>query len=567
MSRITLPTKTGVAGEVNGSLTNAVVENQAKKETGDTGQLAEAPPPGLVNVPETPTIAAKVAVAISAEKGEPVFKSFMKIDSFKVRVKRPNVEGVEEVQVSALRGPGDNCTVVVPIVLAPDGEPRLLLKAGNTRAAHEMRRWGSYVLPGLVAGRWDVKIGADAEAIGKKIGIAETAEEVGAKVIEGGAFVLGDQLVPTTPNNTTEADLPVLVIAQAPDASKITGDMTGMELVGLMKPMLLTVSDAFAAARSGAISEGGRFEAYARRALDKIGWIPELGAYVHDLPKTLQEAFLRNATPGLGPLIDPRKLVNNGAVESDAGVGHGGAPPKPVNNAAQVDAVTFVEYKSVPLPEGDGVMFDAKTDHAISNNGARQAIGKVHPNQILHLDYDLAKVGTYYDDPMRGPMVKLELVERPIPAAKGLALADEVKYPENHNLTRLDVPEVKVPLPFEPGMSPEEIIAKAKTLDIPHLAEEAIRAKVGPDADLMRLDAQTFASPGGTDLQYHFYAVKLKAPPTDTTGFVPVSEAVRIMRGGEGDVETENFLQRLASANAWVPSLGMKRARAEKIAS
>ena len=39
--------------------------------------------------------------------------------------------------------------------------------------------------------------------------------------------------------------------------------------------------------------------------------------------------------------------------------------------------------------------------------------------------------------------------------------------------------------------------------------------------------------------------------------FVRLSDAIRIMRGGEGDPAAEEGLLRLAAATGWIPSLGM----------
>ncbi len=81
-----------------------------------------------------------------------------------------------------------------------------------------------------------------------------------------------------------------------------------------MKPVLLSVDEAFAQARSGEISEGPRFAAYARRSLDKLGFIPELKAYVFDLPPALKAAFKQNGTLGNGDPVDPRKIIATGSL-------------------------------------------------------------------------------------------------------------------------------------------------------------------------------------------------------------------------------------------------------------
>ena len=247
---------------------------------------------------EAPAPAARV---VGGEKLEPAFKSFMKVDRLRLDVERPGAAGapptIEPVTVAALRGPGDNCTMVVPVVLAADGRPSVVVKAGSTRAAAELREPGRYVMLGMVGGRWDKSIGADAAGIAKKIGIAELAEEIGATAVKGGAFTLGDRLTATMPSISTEADLAVGVLARVSADATPTGDHSGMEVVGLMKPVALEPRDALARSRRGELGEGARFEAYTRRFLDKLGFVPELDAYVFDLPPALRKAF---DTRGLG---------------------------------------------------------------------------------------------------------------------------------------------------------------------------------------------------------------------------------------------------------------------------
>lgn len=537
--------------------------------TGSTPSLAPATTPekpkrGLIDTPSSPLPAMPTlaATAVSAERVGQPFTSFMKVETYDVAISRPG--GVETVRVSALRGPGDNCTMVVPMVLDGDGRPRITVKGGSTRAAMELRKPGQYVMPGMVGGRWDKDVGADPAGIAKKIGIAELAEEIGAKAVKGGAFVLGDQLVPTMPTLSTEADLAVGVLAVVKDDAVIAGDGSGMELVGLMKPVTLSVKDALHAARSGEIGEGARFEAYTRRFLDKMGFIPELDAYVHDLPPAIRKAFDQHGTLGLGAALDPRALAGADGHEDDGGIAHA-APAggvKPVANAAKVSTVQFVSVNAVPIEGAGATMLDAKTDHAVATPDGLQLIGKVHPNQIFHTDHDVAKVVTWFADPLHGPMVKLQATERPVLAAKGELMAKaEGAYPhENRALVRRDVGEVRVELPLGGDLSPAEIMAKAKTIDTSALADAA----VGKGA--VRLGAPTFASPGQSDFMHHFYARPLGAAPEDRAGFVTLSEALRIVRGGEGEAATEALLLRLADAVGWVPSLGMSTERAQKLA-
>lgn len=562
---MTLVRKPGASGASLASLTTSVVGSPpppvGPAASPVLASTPEKPKKGLIDTPSSP-LPAPVATAVSAERVGQPFTSFMKVETFDVAISRPG--GVETVRVSALRGPGDNCTMVVPMVLDGDGRPRITVKGGSTRAAMELRKPGQYVMPGMVGGRWDKDVGADPAGIAKKIGIAELAEEIGAKAVKGGAFVLGDQLVPTMPTLSTEADLAVGVLAVVKDDAVIAGDGSGMELVGLMKPVTLSVKDALHAARSGEIGEGARFEAYTRRFLDKMGFIPELDAYVHDMPPALRKAFDQHGTLGLGAALDPRALAGADGHEDDGGIAHtapaGGV--KPVANAAQVSTVQFVSVNAVPIEGAGATMLDAKTDHAVATPEGLQLIGKVHPNQIFHTDHDVAKVVTWFADALRGPMVKLEATERPVLAAKGAVMAKaEGAYPhENRALVRRDVGEVRVELPLGGELTPAEIMAKAKTIDTSALADAA----VGGGA--VRLGAPTFASPGQSDFMHHFYARPLHVPPEDRAGFVPLSEALRIVRSGEGEAATEALLLRLADAVGWAPSLGMTTERARKLA-
>jgi len=544
------------------SLQNLVFDapvKQAKPLIADSGALTK-PKKGLISSPDSPLTTTKPpsATAVSATKVGAPFTSFMKVETYDVEIQRSGKS--ETVRVSTLRGPGDNSTMVVPVLLDENGKPRIIVKGGSTRAAMELRKPGQYVSPGMVGGRWDKNIGADPVAIAKKIGIAELAEEIGARAVKGGAFVLGDQLTPTMPTASTEADLAVGVLAVLKDGAVITGDGSGMELIGLMKPITLSVQDALSAAHKGEMGEGARFEIYTRRFLDKMGFIPELDCYVHDLPPALKKAF---GTLGLGEPVDPRQLAKADGHEDVSDLLHDdGKPPKVVKNAADVSTVQFVSVNAVPV-EGAGVMFDAKTDHAVvAKDGSIAGVGKVHPNQIFHTNYDVAKIVEHYEDPLLGPMVKLENIERPILAAKAiLSEGLEGTYPhENKALVRRDVGEVRVELPFTDDMSPEQLIAKAKTIDTNALADAA----VGEGAH--RLGAPSFASPGQSDLMHHFYSKPLFEAPLDTTGFVPLSEAIRIVRGGEGEAATEALLMRLADEMKWIPSLGMSIAKAEKLA-
>lgn len=565
--RIALSTAGLTDGTAPAQQNSGAKAQPVRQDLGDSAPLAPngliyTPPPAALVVPP----GAKV---IAGHKNAPHFAAFMRVENLSLEIERQGQ--VSQVQVPALCGMGHNCTMVTAVLLDAEGRPNLLIKGGNTRAAHTMRG-RAYVSGGMIGGRWDLNVGADPAGIAKKVGIAEVAEEVGARVLKGGAFSLGERLVPTMPSASTEADLPVGVIARLDPAATITGDGSGMELVGLMKQVVIPVGEALAASRQGEISEGGRFEAYTRRFLDKLGYIPELDAYVHDLPPALQKAFQQHGTLGLGAAVDPRKLDVEAGHESAADISH--APTgaaKPLAQASQVNGVSFVETNAVQIP-GFGVMYDAKTDHAvIGEDGQASLIGKVHPNQVLHVDHDLAKVAVYYLDPLRGPMVKLEPIERPVMAAKGTALADQIAYKnENYALVRDDLVEVKVPLPLPITLSPSELQQASAQLDIPKIAQDGVSQALsarGVKAELSTLGSPVFASPGQSDLQFHFFAARLSSPPSAGEHFLPLGEALRAVRTeGVGDAGTEAALLRLADALGWVPSLGMTLKRARKLA-
>lgn len=558
-----------------GPQSGAAVKAEAPPSNGpgasqDLAAQVAKPPQGLISVPEAPLGSKPLpAKVVGGHKSEPHFAAFMRVENLSLEIERQGQ--VSQVEVPALCGKGHNCTMVTAVLLDAEGRPNLLIKGGNTRAAHTMRG-RPYVSGGMIGGRWDLNVGADPAGIAKKVGIAEVAEEVGAQVLKGGAFSLGEKLVPTMPSASTEADLPVGVIARLDSGVSITGDGSGMELVGLMKQVVIPAEEALSASRQGEISEGGRFEAYTRRFLDKLGYIPELGAYVHDLPAALKTAFKQHGTLGLGAAVDPRKMDVDAGHESAADISHAPAgAPKPVAHAAQVNGVSFVETNAVEI-SGFGVMYDAKTDHAVVGaDGKAKLIGKVHPNQVLHVDHDLAKVAVYYVDPLRGPMVRMEPIERPVMAAKGTALADEIAYKnENYALVRDDLWELKIPLPLPITLSPAELQAKSAALDIPKLAADGVLQAVaerGLDAQVRTLGSAVFASPGQSDLQFHFLAAELSAPPKNTDGFMPLADALRAVRTeGAGDAGTEAALLRLADSLGWIPSLGMSALRAKKLA-
>ena len=496
-------------------------------------------PDGLITdvaAPQRP-----VAQAVAARQIAAPFESFMKVRTFEVDIARPGQAQVETVVCHALSGPGHNCSIAAPLMLDEHGLPRPVLKAGDTRAARTLRG-EAYVKIGLIGGRWD-KVGADAEAIG----IDEIAEEIGADMVKGGYLPLGDKLVPTMPHESTEADRYFAAIVRVDADDKATGDMSGMEVVGLMKPQAMTVQSALQAMDDGSIGEGARARVAYGRALDKIGFIPELAAYVHDLPGALKKRF---STLGLGAPRDPRQLPAE--IEADQG-GHG-APPAPHEKAAEVDGVKFVSRDDVPI-DGSTVMLDAETAHLAKDT----QVGGAFQNQILHVGYDRAKVVTFHDDPVQGPMVRLRPTPRPVMAAKGLAMDDERSYKdENVALLALDVDELAVDLEGAVGTAAADAVDGAVT----------DRFSSGSGGAISRLGAPCDASPGQSDLRYHFYVNQVDAPPAgaEKSEFIRLADAIELCRGGEGDAATEAALLRLATRQRWLPQLGMSVDRAAKLA-
>jgi hypothetical protein len=517
---------------------------QAAAEPGLPGPVQK----GLISVPKSP--APPTARAVAARLLDAPFDSFMKVRRFEVDVARPGVEGVETVKVQILNGPGHNCSMVAPLVLDADGRPSLVLKEGDTRAARALRG-EPYVKTGMIGGRWD-KVGADP----KKIGVEEIAEEIGAELVPNGFLSLGDKLVPTMPGESTEADRYFASVVRLTD-SLGAGDHGGMEVVGLMKPVAMDVQDGLRAMDDGRVGEGARARVAYQRALDAIGFVPELDAYVFELPRALKEAF---DTLGLGAPRDLRAATT--AAPPPAGpppgpktdTGPAGAPatgPAVAPKAEQVNDVAFVSQSVLELDDG-ARMIDAKTQHLATEAGVAHPVGEPFPNQIFHVPYDRAKVVEHYRDPVRGPMVRLSPVERPVMAAKALALDGERQYKdENTRLVALDVAELKVELDGAKGAE-----AGAKV-------DAAVTARFGDAA--RRLGAACDASPGQSDLRWHFFAAE--AAPGDRAGFVSLAEALASCRGGEGDAATEALLLRLATDQRWIPQLGMSVDRARKLAS
>lgn len=494
-------------------------------------------PKGLIDVPAPPP--APVATAVAARLDKAWYDGFMKMRRFDVDIARPGSAQIETRAIDVLSGPGHNCSMAAPLVIGPDGLPSVVLKAGDTRAAR-LLRGEPYVRIGMIGGRWD-KVGADA----KKIGLEEIAEEIGAKLVPNGYLALGDKLSPTMPHESTEADRYFVALVRLEDgAAPPAGDGGGMEVAGLMKPVAMSVAAGLKAMDDGSVGEGARARTAYARAFDKIGYIPELGRYVHDIP-ALRKQF---DTMGLGAAIDPRPLAADG--KGDAIVSSHGIPDTaPDPDGVKVNGASFVSKKEIPVSE-KATFLDASTTHvARADDGTEKVVGKPFPNQLLHLTYDRAKIAVFYRDPVQGPMVRFDAVERPALAAKALAMDAERTYKdENTDLVARDVLDVEVPLEKDGAASAAQKIAKPF------------------GAKAVQLGAPCDASPGQSDLRLHFYGVEI-APPEDRSAFLSLADALRMIRAnGEADAATEALLHRLAAHEGWIPSLRMSVATAKKIA-
>lgn len=466
--------------------------------------------------------AALMAAPPSAPSGQPqlrgarlaenTFSKFMKYRKFDLEVERGGK--VETSRVGILNGPGHDVAAVASMVLDPQGHPQLLLKTGDTRVSRSLRG-DDYVKIGSVAGRLD-KVGADFA----KIGLAELSEEVGGVVVGDSLRRLGEALSPTMPHESTECDACFFSLVEL--KGQAHGDGGGMEVTDLIGPAFFTPQQGLAAMESGQIGDSGRCQMLYARALDAIGYIPELGTYVHDHP----ELGSRFSTLGLGQAADPRSQASGAPIP----------PPPPAGTTleSQINHGYFEECQEVAL--GDGArLLDGKSRHAV----AATPVGNPVPNQLLSLPYDRAKVVHFVHDPQRGPLVRFTEQERPVLAVRQLELQKECPAAKDAPAwIRGDVDEVQ--------------------LDRGKPAREQI------DSRAVALGAPTTASAGQSDLKIHFYAVA-ETPGSATANYIPLSEALQRCREGQGDAQTEASLLRLARQLEWIPGLQMSVDQARQL--
>ena len=331
-----------------------------------------------------------------------------------------------------------------------------------------------------------------------KIALAELAEEVGAEVVPGTFRALGDALTPTMPLESTECDSYFQAVVEITGVP--SGDGGSMEVVDLIGPKFLTPEQLLGATRAARISDSSRAESLFCRSFDSMGFLPRLGVFVQDHPRLLA----RYRTLGLGRVLDLRRT----------GAEPGEVPP----SGSKINDVVVVDCRVVELDRRTR-MIDAKTRHAVGSTARVEPQGPPFSNQYLQLDYDRAKVVHYYEDPQRGPLVEMTLQPRPC-----LAFA-----PGSPKIDRLDVED-----------------------------RECSRAAEPPQG-LQALGEPCGASSGQSDLYYHFWARKVERPGTN---FILLSDALTLCRQGDGDVQTETALLRLADYLGWIPNLEMSVERA-----
>lgn len=483
-------------------------------------------------------------VRLEAKQQGTVFNGWLKVHAFEVKVTRGGITDVQRLQL--LQRPGHDSTHVATMRLRGDGPPTLVYKDGDTRPAAALRGT-PYVATGIIAGSLDHE-GVDAEATA----LVEIAEEVGGKPL--GKLVRLGGAMPTMP--VTDGDGSIassesdnyFVGVLSDEQGDIAGDGGGLEVVGLIKPVELSVAEAIEKMDSGGMRENARARVALQRGLDKVGFVPQLGLWVRDLSPALQQRF---DNLGLGELYDPRTATTPAVMpEEPEATKPSGPPPENMHLASKIDGVDLGAPKLVELA-GDAQMIDGKVSHlADDGTGKKVHVGRPTPVQTLHTDHDRMKLAQFYVDPKLGPMVRLELVERPIIAAKNAMTGGA------ESALRLDVADLRVPLPkvtVKDGqvVGADDVDADART----HALEIALAAS--PGAKVSVLSAPSYASPGQADLRYHFLAAQVDAK-TAGPGFVPLADALTLMRSGDaGDANTEALLLRLADALGWIPQLGM----------
>lgn len=441
---------------------------------------------------------------IQAQEADLAYDGYLKY-----RLYRVTIAGEHEPRIGGfVHGPGHFVSAVAALAFDREKSPYCVLKTGDTRLSRS-ERGEPYVMHGMVAGRMD-KEGATAS----KIALAELAEEVGGEVVEGTFLPLGQEPIPTMPWESTEADSYYLAAVEITGTPY--GDGGAMEVVDLIGPLILPVPEAFAAMDRGDVAEGGRARTVYGRALDRIGYLPDLGVFAFDHPGLMA----RFDTLGLGPLQDLRARVAGSDIPE----------PQPTGQSLESRINTVVcARREEHAVDGHCRMISASTRHAVREGETLIELGEPFPNQYLQLDYDRAKVARYALDPERGPVV--EMLAGVYPA---LAFA-----PGSLQVVRRDLEDF--PVAREQAVLPQ------------------LEARLGGQPKL--LGEKISASSGQCDLYYHLAAVEVKPG----AHFVPLAEAIRLCRAGHGDSHSEALLQRLAHRLGWIPSLSVTLGEARRL--
>jgi hypothetical protein len=452
-----------------------------------------------------------MSVSFGATRSDALPGSFLSARDITLMVRYPGF-GVETVCGLAVSSLGTHTSLVAPLLLDASGTPHLVFKAGDARPSRVLRG-DDYVKPGMVAGWWDKPRLSDMQ-----IAHEELAEECNATPVENGMKPLGQALLPTMPHEATEGDRYASAIVLLGTGAGV-GDGTRNEAAGDLRPMVFGVDEAFNAMRHGDIGGPMRARVAFTRALDASGYIRPLHRYVFDLPAGLRERY---TTLGLGEPLDPRALQP--AQQRTA-------PPPHLKLASITSQDSAVVVRdSVPLGPQTALL---DVEAAPGTSGA-------YRNQVLHTDYDRAKVAVFYQDPERGPMVYVERGLRPAWMS-----------------TRLATPII-----------PEDLIDVTTPTSDDHAqraVSETLAARGWHAVQPHQLGSSSDASPGVSDLRYRSFAAEIE-PPSDTRGFVSLAEAMSRCRGGDGgDAATEATLGALADDVGWIPTLGMTVQQAQAL--
>jgi hypothetical protein len=452
-----------------------------------------------------------------------LWDGYLKLWQYELEIERPG-SGREVVRVNVASVPGPDVSLVAGFELDEHGKPVAILKHGDTRPSR-IARGRPYVATGMVGGRLDHE-GASALDIAR----AELEEEVGRFGVPGGTFELGAKGTLVWPTRALEADRYFLSIV-GNDRKPVKGDGGGQELVGLIGPKSVPIQEALERMRSGEYAEGGRALVAYTRALEKMGFIPELGRYVQDLPKELRERY---QTCGLGEVFDPRNVAPTRAAAHAKPAAT--APDSAQPSAKDVNtAIPATQAKD--LAEGFR-MISGKWSHAVKRGSETVPFGKPFPQEHFEGAPDVAKVVEYRLDPQRGLQVRLVPRERPVPASQGGEHANELMAPDVHEL--------------EISLKPDELQGAAEEARVNSAVEELFKGA-------RRMAPSVALSPGVTDARQHYFAVQA----TSSNGFLPISDALSLIRQA-GDSGAEAALQQLMFDVGWIPGLRMSLADIQK---